>query len=75
MLLLLFLLSQAFSAELCVMFQVELSFLVNISNTVLIWFRCLVLCVLNEVNVHEIYRVLLSTHSWPNCGVLMLGGL
>ena len=40
--------------------------------TIYLSFWCLVLCISNDVNVHKIYRVLLSTHSLPKWGILRL---
>jgi hypothetical protein len=44
--------------------------------TTFLSFRCLVLCILNNVKLHQLYRVSLGrrTHSSPNMGILRFGG-
>jgi hypothetical protein len=42
--------------------------------TIFLSFRCLVLCILNNVNVRQLYRVSLSIRSSPKWGILKLGG-
>ena len=44
------------------------------AHAIILFFRCLVLCMLNNVNVHQIYRVSLSTDSSPAWGIHRLGG-
>jgi hypothetical protein len=40
--------------------------------TIFLLFRCLVLCILNNINVHKLYHVSLSTHTSSNWGTLRL---
>jgi hypothetical protein len=37
-------------------------------------FRCLVLCILSNGNVHKLHLASLNTHSSPKWGILRLGG-
>jgi len=42
--------------------------------SIFVSFQCLVLCVLNNVNMYQLYRASLGTHASPEWSIVRIGG-